>query len=226
MRVAAVIPARNEAASIGLVLERIPKDLVERVVVTDNGSTDETAQLARQKGAIVISESRRGYGQACLAALDYLKKDPPEVVLFLDADFSDYPEEAALLLDKIRQGHDLVIGSRIKKAAKKALLPQARFGNRLATGLIRIFYGQRFTDLGPFRAIRWRALEELRMADTNFGWTVEMQVKAAKRRLSCVEVDVSYRPRHGDRSKVTGTLSGTFRAGFKILYVIFRELIR
>ncbi|MCB9487850.1 MAG: glycosyltransferase [Deltaproteobacteria bacterium] len=226
MRVAGVIPALNEAASIGEVLRQIPKDRVERVVVADNGSTDATAQVAREGGAIVVSEPRRGYGQACLAALDYLRQnEPPDVVLFLDADLSDFPEEAHLLLDKITEGYDLVIGSRVRLARKDALLPQARFGNWLSTRLVRLFYGERFTDLGPFRAIRWEALERIAMADTNFGWTVEMQVKAAKHGLRCAEVDVRYRPRHGDKSKVTGTLRGTVGAGTKILYVIFRELL-
>lgn len=227
MRVAGVIPALNEAASIGEVLRQIPKDRVERVVVADNGSTDVTAQVAARGGAIVVSEPRRGYGQACLAALDYLRQnEPPDVVLFLDADLSDFPEEAHLLLDKITEGYDLVIGSRVRLARKDALLPQARFGNWLSTRLVRLFYGERFTDLGPFRAIRWEALERIAMADTNFGWTVEMQVKAARRGLVSVEIPVRYRRRFAGQSKVSGTLVGGAKAGAKILWTIGREGLR
>ncbi|MCZ7582922.1 MAG: glycosyltransferase [Deltaproteobacteria bacterium] len=225
MRVAVVIPALDEAESIGLVLDDIPKDRVERVVVADNGSRDATADIARAHGAEVVLETHRGYGAACLAGLAHLKADPPDAVLFLDADRSDYPEEASLLLDKIAEGYDLVIGSRARRAEPGALLPQARFGNRLATFLIRLFWGTRFTDLGPFRAVTWNTLERIAMADRDFGWTVEMQLKAARLKLRCAEVDVRYRKRHGDKSKVTGTLAGTVKAGVKILYVIFRHAL-
>lgn len=222
-RVAVVIPALNEAGAVGRVIEAIPKDRVERVVVCDNGSTDATADVARAAGAVVVSEPRRGYGRACLAALAHLAADPPDVVLFLDADLSDHPEEAPLLLDKIAEGYDVVIGSRVRRAEPGALPPQARFGNWLSTRLMRLLWGARFTDLGPFRAVTWAALERLDMSDPDFGWTVELQAKAARMGLRCAEADVSYRKRAADRSKVTGTLAGSFKAGVKILYVIFRE---
>lgn len=222
LRVDVLIPALNEQESIGLVLAKIPSKWVRRVVVVNNGSEDDTAKVARAAGAHVIDEPRRGYGQACLSGLEFMRQDPPDVVVFLDADYSDHPEELVrhmqpILADEV----DLVIGSRtIGMRAPGALLPQALFGNKLASLLIEGLYGYRFTDLGPFRAIRWDALERIQMEDTNFGWTVEMQVKAAHYGLSAVEVPVSYRQRVGV-SKITGTLEGTVRAGYKILYTIF-----
>ena len=220
-----VIPAWNEEASLPLVLADIPKEAVREVVVVDNGSTDRTARVAREAGATVVEEPRRGYGRACLSGLALLRARPvpPEVVVFLDADHSDHPEEIPSILAPILERRaDLVIGSRVLgRRERGALLPQARAGNFVAAALIRLLYGLQVTDLGPFRAIRWEALERLAMADTNFGWTVEMQVKAARAGLTVVEVPVSYRRRTG-RSKITGTLSGTFRAGAKILYIVFR----
>jgi len=222
VNVVVIIPAVNEERSIGLVLQDIPQDLVSEVVVVDNGSTDETETVAREHGATVITEDRRGYGRACLAGIAHVRSLQPDVVVFLDADYSDFPEEMRLLLQKISEGYDLVIGSRtLGRADAGALLPQARLGNLLAVSLIRFFFGYRFTDLGPFRAITWSALMHLDMKDTNFGWTVEMQVKAAKSGLKTTEVPVSYRKRIGV-SKVTGTFSGTVRAGYKILYTIFK----
>ncbi|MFW5967134.1 MAG: glycosyltransferase family 2 protein [Persicimonas sp.] len=221
-----IIPALNEEKSIGLVLRDLPDEWVRRVVVVDNGSTDRTATVAREHGATVVAELQRGYGAACLAGLRYLEDDPPDVVVFLDADYSDHPEELSRVVEPIvADGVDLVIGSRtLGRREEGALLPQAVFGNKLACGLIAALFGYRFTDLGPFRAVRWRALERLQMRDEDFGWTVEMQVKAAKRGLDAVEVPVSYRKRVGV-SKITGTLSGTLRAGHKILYTIFREFV-
>lgn len=218
-----IIPALNEEASLGHVLDAIPAEWARRVFVVDNGSTDATAEVARAHGAIVIDEPRRGYGSACLAGLAAAAEDPPQVVAFLDADFSDYPEELPRVLAPIfADGADMVIGSRmIGQREPGALLPQALFGNRLACGLIEALYGYRFTDLGPFRAITWDALERLEMQDTNYGWTVEMQIKAAFHALDCVEVPVSYRARIGV-SKVTGTIKGTVMASYKILYTIFR----
>lgn len=222
LRVDVLIPALNEQESIGLVLAQIPADWVRRVIVVNNGSDDDTAKVAKAAGALVVDEPRRGYGQACLSGLELMRQDPPDVVVFLDADYSDHPEELVrhlqpILVDEV----DLVIGSRtIGMRAPGALLPQALFGNKLASLLIEGLYGYRFTDLGPFRAIRWDALERIQMEDTNFGWTVEMQVKAAHYGLSAVEVPVSYRQRVGV-SKITGTLEGTVRAGYKILYTIF-----
>ncbi|HXU12870.1 MAG TPA: glycosyltransferase family 2 protein [Candidatus Binatia bacterium] len=227
MRVAVVIPARNEEASLPLVLEAIPADLVDEVVVVDNASTDRTAEVARARGASVLVEPRPGYGAACLRGVEYLKARQPDVVVFLDADFSDHPEELPRLLDPIaRDGADLVIGSRVRgRRERGSLLPQARAGNWLATRLMRLLYGGRFTDLGPFRSIRFGPLVDLGMTDRGFGWTVEMQVKALQARLRTAEVPVSYRRRVGV-SKITGTVSGTIRAGAGILWTLARHLGR
>ena len=227
LRVAAVIPAYNEESSVGLVLADLPRPLVERVVVCDNGSTDATARVAREAGAMVVEEPRRGYGAACLRALSALEPDPPGVVLFLDADRSDDATEAGTVLAPILDGGaDFVIGSRaLGEAEPGSLTPVQRFGNHLAASLLRHFYGVRATDLGPFRAIRWDSLRALRMRDRDFGWTVEMQVKAARRGLRTVEVPVSYRARIG-RSKISGTVRGTFLAGSKILGTIAADLLR
>ena len=219
-----VIPAFNEAESLPLVLEAIPDRLVRRVVVTDNNSTDGTGKIAESHGATVIHEARSGYGSACLAGLAYLREnDPPEIVVFLDADFSDYPEEIGELLQPILTDRaDLVIGSRVLGQRQPgALLPQARVGNIIACWLIRLLYRHQYTDLGPFRAIRWTKLELLKMRDPDFGWTAEMQVKALKHNLRITEVPVSYRKRLGV-SKITGTIKGTILAGYKILWTVVR----
>ncbi|MFN3597810.1 MAG: glycosyltransferase family 2 protein [Rubricoccaceae bacterium] len=224
--VAVVIPALNEAASIGRVLADLPP--VGLVVVCDNGSTDGTAALARAAGATVVPAPRRGYGAACLAGLAYLAAlpTPPEVVVFLDADYSDHPDELPLLARPVLDGAaDLVIGSRVALAAPGALLPQARWGNRLACALMRLRWGARFTDLGPFRAIRYGALARLGMTDEAFGWTVEMQVRALRAGLRCAEVPVRYRRRVGV-SKITGTVRGTVLAGATILATIGRFALR
>jgi len=221
-----VIPALNEEGSVGKVLAAIPEPYRRRVILADNGSSDRTREVAAAAGATVVSEPRRGYGAACLRGLAELAKDPPRLVVFLDADYSDHPEEMPAVAGPILEGRaDLVIGSRvIGEREAGALTPQARFGNALATCLIRTIYGRRFTDLGPFRAVSWEALTRMRMADRDFGWTVEMQIKAAKLGLRSVEVPVSYRKRIG-KSKVSGTVSGTLRAGHKILWLIFREAL-
>jgi glycosyltransferase involved in cell wall biosynthesis len=226
MKVCAVIPALDEEASIGLVLRDLPRAVVSEVIVVDNGSRDATAARAIEAGATVVHEPRRGYGAACLAGIARLPADC-DVVVFLDADYSDHPEEVVALLEPIRRGEaDLVIGSRMLGHAERgALLPQARYGNRLACVLMRLFFGHRYTDLGPFRAITKPALDRIGMVDTNFGWTVEMQVKALQHRLRVVDVPVSYRRRKGV-SKITGTVSGTVKAGAKILWTIFRYGIR
>ena len=219
--IAVIIPAYNEEAAIGKVLEAIPRSLVKQVIVVDNGPTDGTAARALQVGAELVREPRRGYGQACLSGIGALKSI--DIVVFLDGDYSDYPEEMEALLTPIEQGTaDLVIGSRtLGEREKGALLPQARFGNALATWLIRRLFGVQYSDLGPFRAIRFDTLQRLRMEDRNFGWTVEMQVKAARLGVQIVEVPVRYRRRIGT-SKISGTLSGAVRAGYKILWTIFR----
>jgi glycosyltransferase involved in cell wall biosynthesis len=221
-----VIPALNEERSLPLVLADLPRPPVRRVVVADNGSADATVRVALEGGAEVVAAARRGYGSACLAGLDHLRRSgPPDVVVFVDADYSDHPDELPALVAPILAGEaDLVIGSRVLgRRERGALLPQARAGNLVACLLIRLFYGHRFTDLGPFRAVRWEALERLRMADPDFGWTAEMQVKAVRRGLRCTEVPVSYRRRVGV-SKITGTIGGTLRAGHKILWTVARHI--
>lgn len=221
-RVALIIPALNEEEALSKVLDELPRSLFARVVVVDNGSMDATVAVARRGGAEVVEERRRGYGQACLAGLARLGPDT-DIVVFMDADGSDVPSEAARLIEPIHRGEaDLVIGSRALGGAEPGSLRWAqRWGNRLAVRLIRLLYGFRYTDLGPFRAIRWQSLQGLAMRDTNFGWTVEMQVKALQRGLQVEERPVSYRVRIGE-SKISGTVGGTVKAGIKILWTIAR----
>lgn len=223
-RIAVLIPALNEEASLPYVLADMPREVVEEVVVIDNGSSDHTAAVARAGGATVLSEARRGYGWACLAGIEYLKTKTPDIVVFLDADYSDHPEELpAVVRPIVAEGYDLVIGSRTKgEADRGALLLQSRFGNALATLLIRLLYGFTYSDLGPFRAIRFPALLGLGMTDRTYGWTVEMQIKAVRQRLRIAEVPVRYRKRAGGESKVSGTFKGTLLAGYKILWTVFR----
>jgi glycosyltransferase involved in cell wall biosynthesis len=224
LRIAVLIPALNEETTLPRVLADLPKTLVEEVVVVDNGSSDQTSAVARTGGATVLSEPRRGYGWACLAGIEYLKTKAPDILVFLDGDYSDHPDELPVVVQPIlTEGYDLVIGSRTKgEADPGALLPQARFGNALATFLIRLFYGFHYSDLGPFRAIRFPALLKLGMKDRTYGWTVEMQIKAIRQGLRITEVPVCYRKRAGGASKVSGTLKGTVLAGYKILWTVFR----
>lgn len=225
--ISVIIPALDEALSIGMVLADLPKDLLRDVIVVDNGSTDATAEAAMGAGATLLKEERAGYGWACSRGIEYLSSDPPDIIVFLDGDRSDYPEELPDVVEPIVSGRaDLVIGSRtIGEREKGALLPQALWGNRFACALIRLVSGVRFTDLGPFRAIRYNRLVELDMREMRYGWTVEMQIKAVKAGLRCTEVPVSYRKRVG-RSKVTGTLSGTIKASARILLVLGRYVLR
>ncbi|MEX0777781.1 MAG: TIGR04283 family arsenosugar biosynthesis glycosyltransferase [Phycisphaeraceae bacterium] len=220
-RVAVVIPALNEELAIGRVLAAIPQ-WVSQVVVADNGSTDETASIAKQHGATVVQERQRGYGAACLAGIAALES--PDIVVFLDGDFSDHPQEMSRLVEPIvRDEADMVIGSRALGCAEAgALTPQQRFGNALACWLIRLIYGVRYTDLGPFRAIRHSSLRRLAMDDRDYGWTVQMQVRAARQGLRVREVPVSYRRRIG-KSKISGTIRGVIGAGTKIISTIIRE---
>lgn len=225
-----IIPALNEEKSIGAVLAAIPPawpgGLVDEVIVVNNGSADRTETIARQYGARVVSQPERGYGAACLAGIAALKPETG-IVVFLDADFSDYPEEIGLLIRPIVEwGADLALGTRmLDGASRAALTPQQRWGNWLATTLIRWRFGFRYTDLGPFRAIRREALDKLGMRDRNYGWTVEMQIKALQAGLRIVEVPMRYRARIG-RSKISGTLKGTLLAGAKILYTISKYSLR
>ena len=223
-RISVVIPALNEEAAIGRVLAEIPA-WVDLVVVADNGSRDRTAAVARKAGAIVVEEPEPGYGAACLAGLEHIAD--ADVVVFLDGDYSDYPEDMTALVGPIIAGrYDMVLGSRILGEREAgALTPQQHFGNWLATSLIRLIWGARYTDLGPFRAISRTALDRLKMADRNYGWTVEMQVKAAELGFRSLEVPVRYRRRIGV-SKVSGTISGSVKAGIKILSVIGRHALR
>ncbi len=226
-RINVIIPVFNESGSIGHVLNDIPADLVEEVVVVNNGSTDDTAEIARAKGATVLLEERKGYGSACLKGMAYIQDKPadrqPDIVVFIDGDYSDYPEQMRELIRPIvEEGYDMVIGSRARgKRIRGSMAPQQIFGNWLATNMIRVLFGARFSDLGPFRAITWRSLQDLKMRDTNYGWTVEMQVKAAKQKLRFTEIPVDYRPRIGV-SKVTGTVKGTVMAGYKIITTILK----
>lgn len=216
MTVDVIIPALNEAASIETVLRRIPRPPVRTVMVVDNGSTDGTGDLARRAGAEVVREERRGYGSACLAGLRALPADG-EVVVFLDADASDAPERLTDLVRPILEGRaDLVVGSRVRDAAPGSLTPQQRVGNAIAAGWLRARFHLAATDLGPFRAIRRSALERLGMEDRTYGWTVEMQIKAARQGLRYQEVPVPYARRIG-QSKISGTVKGTLLAAWKIL---------
>jgi len=219
-----IIPAFNEADSIGHVLREIPT-YVNEVIVVDNASTDQTAERARSEGATVLSQPERGYGNACLKGMEYLEQagKAPDILVFLDGDYSDYPEDMDEVLRPIlEEGLDFVVGARKKSLREPgSMTPQQVFGNALATTLMKLLYRARFTDLGPFRAIRYERLLELKMQDKTYGWTVEMQLKALRHKLAYTEVPVRYKQRIGV-SKVSGTIKGTIFAGVKILGWIFR----
>lgn len=223
--VSVLIPAYNEEESIGRVIQDIPRHLVKDIIVIDNNSTDRTSDVARRSGAIVIAQPERGYGNACLKGIEFLRSEPPDIVVFLDGDYSDYPEEMEDLVKPLLNNEaDLVIGSRtLGRSESGALALHQKFGNLLATILLHLLYGRKFTDLGPFRAISYSALMQLGMTDRTYGWTVEMQVKAVKKKLRTVEIPVRYRNRIG-RSKISGTLKGSVLAGYKILTTIGKHL--
>jgi glycosyltransferase involved in cell wall biosynthesis len=220
-----IIPAFNEEHSINKVIRDIPRDIVRDIIVCNNNSSDKTHEVAEEAGATVLLAERKGYGSACLKGMEYIagKEIKPDIIVFLDGDYSDYPQEMHKLIEPIKkENYDMVIGSRaLGNMERGSMQVQQIFGNWLATKLIRLIYGYKFTDLGPFRAIKYEALLSLNMVDKDFGWTVEMQVKAAKNRLRCTERAVSYRRRIGV-SKVSGTLKGTILAGHKILWTIFK----
>ncbi len=226
-KVKVIIPAFNEENAVGNVIKEIPTDIVNEVIVVNNASTDRTETEARRHGATVLNERNQGYGFACLKGMDYVAGLPekPDIVVFLDADYSDFPQEIPQLIAPIINDRvDMVIGSRaLGKRQKGSMTPQQLFGNWLATSLLKLFYGANFTDLGPFRAIRYRSLLDLQMRDTTYGWTVEMQLKAVKKKIRYTEVPVNYRVRVG-KSKVSGTVKGSIMAGYKILWTIFKYL--
>lgn len=221
-----IIPAYNEQDSIGHVIDDIPKE-VRHIIVGNNNSSDHTKEVALRHGAIVVDQPNMGYGSACLKGMEYIAslEEKPDIVVFLDGDYSDHPEELTELVQPIIDGEvEMVIGSRaLGDLETGAMMPQQLFGNWLATCLIKLIYKYEFSDLGPFRAIKYDTLLALEMSDPDFGWTVEMQVKAAKMKLKVTEIPVSYRKRIGV-SKVSGTIKGTFKAGQKILWTIFKLL--
>ncbi|MBI5857566.1 MAG: glycosyltransferase family 2 protein [Sphingobacteriales bacterium] len=218
-RIKVIIPAYNEQDSIGRVIKDIPA-FVDEIIVVNNNSSDTTAAVAVKAGATVLDEPRAGYGYACLKGMEYIadKKDKPDIIVFLDGDYSDYPEELVKLIAPITDNDiDFVIGARNKIFREKgAMTAQQVFGNRLATFLMRLIYKSKFTDLGPFRAIKYEKLLQMQMTDKTYGWTVEMQLKALKQKMSYIEVPVRYRNRIGV-SKVSGTVKGTIMAGIKII---------
>ena len=222
MNIAVIIPALNEEDSLPLVIRDLPRDLIQEIIVVDNGSTDQTPNLARGLGCRVIDEPQRGYGQACLKGMSSLS-ERVQIVVFIDGDYSDHAEQLPVVIEPIvRQGYDLVIGSRLLGQREKgAMTPIAYFGNRLACFLIKKFWGVSYTDLGPFRAITLEALRKLNMRDGDFGWTIEMQIKAIWYGLKIKEVPVDYRKRRG-HSKISGTLPGILGASKKILWTIFK----
>ncbi len=219
-----IIPAFNEADSIAKVIHDIP-EIVSEVIVVSNNSTDATESNAKNAGATVLKEERMGYGYACLKGMDYISKQEikPDILVFLDGDYSDFPEELTQIVQPIIKNNiDFVIGARVKELRESgSMTPQQIFGNWLATFLMKLFFGAKFTDLGPFRAIKYEKLLALNMVDKTYGWTVEMQLKALKQKLSYVEIPVNYRNRIGV-SKVSGTVKGSIMAGVKILGWIFK----
>lgn len=224
MIVKVIIPAYNEEESIAKVVKAIPQELVKEIIVANNNSSDNTSEEATKAGATVIDQKLPGYGNACLKGMQYIAESPekPDIIVFIDGDFSDYPEQMIDLVNKIKEGFDLVIGSRaLGNKEKGSMTPPQVFGNWLSTFLIKLFYKYSYTDLGPFRAITYKALLELDMQDKNYGWTVEMQLKAVHKKMKIVEVPVDYKKRIGT-SKISGTVKGVIFAGIKIITTIFK----
>lgn len=227
MKIIAVIPAYNEERSIGLVVAAIPRPPVSEIIVANNNSTDRTAEVASAAGAEVVNELEAGYGAACHRGVSAAQRRGAELIVFIDGDYSDHPEEIPMLIAPIVAGEmDMVIGSRILGQRERgALTPQQRFGGWLACNLMRLFFGARYTDLGPFRAITMTALERINMQDRNYGWTVEMQIKAVRAGLRVKEIPVRYRKRIG-KSKISGTVKGVVMAGYKIITTIFKYALQ
>ncbi|RRQ50476.1 glycosyltransferase family 2 protein [Maribacter algicola] len=223
-----IIPAFNEADSIAHVIHDLPKSVSE-IIVINNASTDATVENARKAGATVLTETKKGYGYACLCGMDYIAKQSkqPDIIVFIDGDYSDYPEELDRLVAPIIENDlDFVVGARKKSLREEgSMTPQQVFGNQLATFLMRLFFGSKFTDLGPFRAIKYESLKELKMEDKTYGWTVEMQLKILRKKMAYTEVPVRYKKRIGV-SKVSGTVKGTIFAGVKILGWIFKYSLK
>lgn len=220
--ISVIIPVYNEEKSLPNVIRDLPQDSIREIIVVNNASTDNTVAVAAEFNCRVVDEPRKGYGQACLKGIDVL--DPQtDIVVFIDGDYSDHPDQLLQLVKPImEEGQDFVIGSRALGVREKgAMTPQAFYGNKLACFLMKVFWGAFYTDLGPFRAIRYDALKRLKMSDRNFGWTIEMQIKAFEHKLNIVEVPVNYRKRIG-HSKISGTVMGTIQAGYKILWTIFK----
>ena len=224
MIIRVVIPALNEEEALPNVIKDIPT-IVEEIIVVDNNSSDNTYEVAKNLGATTLKQPLPGYGNACLKGLEYIATTQTDIVVFLDADYADDPKQMPLLLNEIKKGNDLVIGSRAlgQRSKGSMTIPQV-FGNWLATTLLNTFWNVNFTDLGPFRAVTWSALQKINMQDQNFGWTVEMQLKAAQLKLKCTEVPVNYRKRAHGVSKVSGSIKGSIQAGYIILYTIFKNL--
>jgi glycosyltransferase involved in cell wall biosynthesis len=227
LKVTVIIPALNEEEALAKILQDIPREIVTETVVVDNGSTDKTGVVAKNSGARVIFEPKRGYGNACLAGLRFIGKSPPDVVVFMDGDYSDDPREIEKLLNPIvNEDFDLVIGSRILGSRENGALPvYSIFANKLFAKLVQLLYGQSLTDIGSFKAIKYRSLMALKMEDDGYGFPIELVVKSSKKRLKIKEVPLSFRKRIGT-SKVTGNLFASMKAGLKIFYVIFKYSLK
>ena len=223
-KIAVIIPVLNEEKTLPLVFKDMPADLVDEVVVIDNGSSDRTPEIAKEHGATLLLESKKGYGYPCLKGIKYLRSKEPDIVVFVDGNYSDHPEEIIRLVKPmVEENYDLVIGSRtIGSVEEGALRAPVRFGNFLATMLIRVLYGFKYTDIGPFRAVKFHKLLNMDLND-NLGWTVEMQVKAVRMKYRIREVPVSYRTGTG-KSKITGNLKGIFIVGYRILRAVFKNI--
>ncbi len=228
-KISVIIPALDEEESIGKVIADLPGEILDEIIVVDNGSVDQTVQTAAAQGATVLHEPERGYGAACLTGINYLKdKNPPEILVFLDGDYSDYPAEVVDLVEKINEGFDFVLGSRVlgREKYQAELSSHSVLGNKMAAFFLKLLFGGRYTDLGPFRAIRFERLIDLKMVDRNFGWTIEMQIKAERANLKTIEIPVHYRERFGGESKVTGNFWGSVKAFIKITYVVIIYFLR